>query len=270
MKELNKFKVLVTRPESQADHFIKMIEDSHGIAINLPTIEIAASPLTAEDKALLNDLAQINIVIFVSINAVHYGLKALQSLKLDFPENLIVAAVGPSTAQALHENNVQVDIVPEDDYSSEGLLAMPELEEIAGEKILIFRGQFGRELLSAELTRRYASVESIQCYQRVLPEVDVAPVVKSLKSSSLDAITVTSASSVHNLFELMGKNAKLLTGVPFVVASQRIGEVCESYDVASVHVADDAGDKAMLQALSDLAHHVDVPESADNEELEDL
>ena len=91
MKELNQFRVLVTRPEQQADHFIKMIEESHGVAVNLPTIDIAASPLTDEDKDLLLNLAQINIVIFVSVNAVNYALQALKSLKLDFPENLIVS-----------------------------------------------------------------------------------------------------------------------------------------------------------------------------------
>ena len=147
MKDLKEITVLVTRPGDQAGHFIDMINSNNGTAINLPTIDIAASPLNDEQKKKLHNLSEVNIVIFVSVNAVNYALKALKSLKLTFPENLIVAAVGPSTAGALQENNLQVDIVPENDFSSEGLLAMPELDEIAGEKILIFKGQYGRELL---------------------------------------------------------------------------------------------------------------------------
>ena len=103
-----------------------------------------------------------------------------------------------------------------------------------------------------------------------IPDLDITPVVKLLKSNSVDAVTITSASGVSNLFELMGKNGKLLEDVPFVVASQRIGEVCESFNVASIHVADDAGDRAMLQALSDLAAQTESQQPEDNEDLEEM
>lgn len=267
MKDLNKYTVLVTRPGDQAGHFIDMINSSNGTAINLPTIDIAASPLTDELKNKLRNLSEMNIVIFVSVNAVNYALKALEAMKLTFPENLIVAAVGPSTATALQENNVQVDIVPEKDFSSEGLLATPELDEIDGEKILIIKGQYGRELLSAELVERYAEVDSIECYQRVIPNVDIKPIVKSLKSGSIDAVTATSVSSISNLFEMFGEQGKLLTPVPFVVASRRIADACEDYEIKKTTIADNAGDKAMLDALSELANRVD---SIEEEEEEDV
>ena len=267
MKNLNEYKVLVTRPADQAWHFIDMINSNNGTAINLPTIDIAASPLNAEQKKKLHNLSDVNIVIFVSVNAVNYALKALKSLKLTFPENLIVAAVGPSTATALQDNNVQVDIVPEKDFSSEGLLATPELDEIAGEKILIFKGQYGRELLSAELIERYADVDSIECYQRVIPDVDTKPIVKLLKQGSVNAVTATSVSSISNLFEMFGKDGELLSAVPFVVASRRIAEVCDDYDIKRTTIADNAGDKAMLEALSELANRAPSTEEDEEEEL---
>ena len=266
MKDLNEFTVLVTRPENQAGHFIELINSNNGTAINLPTIDIAASPLTDEQEKKLRNLSDINIVIFVSINAVNYALTALNSLKLTFPENLIVAAVGPSTASALQENDIQVDIVPDSDFSSEGLLATPELEEIAGEKILIFKGQYGRELLSAELVDRYADVDSIECYQRVIPDVDTKPIIKLLKAGSIDAVTATSGSSINNLFEMFGSDGQLLTSVPFVVASRRIAEVCDDFDIEKTAIADNAGDKAMLEALSELANRVVIAEEEEEEE----
>ena len=267
MKDLKEITVLVTRPGDQAGHFIDMINSNNGTAINLPTIDIAASPLNDEQKKKLHNLSEVNIVIFVSVNAVNYALKALKSLKLTFPENLIVAAVGPSTAGALQENNLQVDIVPENDFSSEGLLAMPELDEIAGEKILIFKGQYGRELLRSELMDRYAEVESIECYQRVIPNVDIKPIIKSLKAGSINAVTATSVSGISNLFEMFGKHGELLTDVPFVVASGRIAEVCEDYEIKKTTIADNAGDKAMLEALSELANWVTITEDDEEEEL---
>ena len=267
MKDLNGFTVLVTRPENQAGHFIEMINSNAGSAINLPTIDIAASPLTAEQKKKLHNLSDVNIVIFVSVNAVNYALKALKSLKLDFPENLIVAAVGPSTAAALQKNEVQVDIVPEKDFSSEGLLATPELDDIAGEQILIFKGEYGRELLSAELVDRYAQVDSIECYQRVIPKVDTKPIIKLLNADDVDAITATSVSSIKNLFEMFGDDGNLLTQVPFVVASRRIAEVCEDFEINNTVIADNAGDKAMLEALSELANRVVNTEEEEEEEV---
>ncbi len=267
MKNLREFTVLVTRPEDQAGHFIDMINSSNGTAINLPTIDIAASPLNDEQKKKLHNLADVNIVIFVSVNAVNYALEALKSLKMTFPENLIVAAVGPSTASALQQNNVQVDIVPESDFSSEGLLATPELDEIAGEKILIFKGQYGRELLSAELEERYADVDSIECYQRVIPNVDIKPIIKSLKAGSIDAVTATSVSSISNLFEMFGNQSKLLVDVPFVVASRRIAQFCDDYEIKHTTIADNAGDKAMLDALSELANRIISKEDDDDEEV---
>lgn len=266
MKDLKKLTVLVTRPENQAGHFIDMINSSNGTAINLPTIDIAASPLNDEQKKKLQNISEINIVIFVSVNAVNYALKALNSLDMTFPENLIVAAVGPSTAVALQENNVQVDIVPENDFSSEGLLATPELDEIAGEKILIFKGEYGRELLRSELIERYAEVDSIECYQRIIPDVDVKPIIKSLKAGTIDAVTATSVSSISNLFEMFGKDSKLLTDVPFVVASRRIAESCEDFDIKRTKIADNAGDKAMLDALADLANKVSSSKLEEEEE----
>ena len=269
MLQLNKYRVLVTRPEEQAGHFLEMIEDHDGEAVNFPTIAIAASPLTDEAKQQLKNLSQINIAIFVSVNAVEYTLKALKSLKLKFPETLIVAAVGQATAEALTANDIHVDIVPDDNFSSEGLLSTPELEEVAGEKILIFRGQYGRELLSAQLTKRYANVENIECYQRVVPDFNVNPVVKDLKAGKINAVTVTSATGVQNLFGMLGKNSKFLLDVPFVVASGRIEEVCENFEIKNISIADNAGDKAMLQALSELANRVEEPESDEDEDEED-
>ena len=266
MIDLNEYTVLVTRPEEQAGHFVEMIDSNNGKAINIPTIEIAASPLDDNAKSILRNLSDINIAIFVSVNAVNFGLKALKSLKLKFPENLIVAAVGPSTAKALADNDIQIDIVPDDNFSSEGLLSTPELDEIAGEKILIFKGQSGRELLEAQLIKRYADVTTIDCYQRVIPKVDTKPIIKDLKAGLIDAVTVTSATGVVNLFDMFGKDNQLLTQVPFVAASWRIAEVCENQEIQRVTVADNAGDKAMLEALSELANEVVSP---DEEEIED-
>ncbi len=257
MIDLNEYRVLVTRPEEQAGHFLDMIESSNGSAVNFPTIAIAASPLTDKAKQQLKDLSQVNIAIFVSVNAVEYGLKALKSLKRSFPETLIVAAVGPSTAEALAANDIQIDIIPDDNFSSEGLLNTPELEEIAGENILIFRGQYGRELLSVQLTKRHANVDSVECYQRVIPEFDVKPVVKELKAGSIQAVTVTSATGLTNLFEMLGKDNELLLDIPFVVASRRIAEVCENFEIKRISVADNAGDKAMLEAVSELANQTE-------------
>ena len=68
-------------------------------------------------------------------------------------------------------------IVPSERFDSEALLALPELETVAGKRIAIFRGEEGRELLGDTLRARGASVEYVACYRRVQPPADIRPLL---------------------------------------------------------------------------------------------
>jgi uroporphyrinogen-III synthase len=91
-------------------------------------------------------LAQASWAIFVSANAVDKGLAAAQRAGA-WPVQARVAAVGEATAQALHAGGFRDVLAPRERHDSEALLELPQLRHVAGERVMIFRGQGGRERL---------------------------------------------------------------------------------------------------------------------------
>ena len=112
--------VLVTRPRTQAIELVDAIEQQGGNAWCFPVIEIAA----LDKKQVERDVAELappDIVIFVSRNAVEYGI--------GYSADALLAAIGPATANAVESAGRIVDIRPADGYDSEHLLAEPPLHQ---------------------------------------------------------------------------------------------------------------------------------------------
>ena len=141
MADLAGMSVVVTRAAHQADELCELIEKAGGEAIRFPVTKI--EPVDDHDAALapgLDQLDQVDIAIFVSPNAATYGLSMLARLGRHLPENASVLAVGPGTARQLVARGVKVSAVPKGKYDSETLLALPDLEQVAGRSVLIIRG----------------------------------------------------------------------------------------------------------------------------------
>ena len=249
-KSSKKNTVLVTRPRHQSEAFLTLLEQYGMNGVSFPAIDIAENTIDDNAKETLKNLDQYNFAIFISVNSVEFGLKVLKSHKLEFPDNLLVATIGPATAEKLDQHGISVDIVPDEDFNTEGLLNCPEMYDLDGEKIVIFRGEAGREILGKKLEARGAEVVYIDCYKRVVPDIDVTDVEKQISKGNIAAVTVTSVSSVSNLFSMLNKSKEALTQVLFIAASNRIADECEKIGCINVEVAENSGDKAMLRMLT--------------------
>ena len=252
MADLAGMSVVVTRAAHQADELCELIEKAGGEAIRFPVTKI--EPVDDHDAALapgLDQLDQVDIAIFVSPNAATYGLSMLARLGRHLPENASVLAVGPGTARQLVARGVKVSAVPKGKYDSETLLALPDLEQVAGRSVLIIRGFAGRELLADALTQRGARVSHLPCYRRIpLDQVD-ANILGRWGDSGFDALILTSVSATDHLWSMLGtKITQLIENMTIVVSSRRIGEHCRSLGFAgSVVVADNAGMPSLVKAL---------------------
>src|SRR5436305_724679 len=82
-------------------------------------------------------LSSYDIAVFVSANAAEYGVPD----PARWPPSLRVFAPGPGTAQALASVGLAHARIPITTFDSEGLLALPELRDVNGKRVLIFRGQ---------------------------------------------------------------------------------------------------------------------------------
>lgn len=251
--ELRGAGVLVTRPDHQADRLCALIEAAGGRAIRFPVLAIAASHDNAPALALIARLAQYDLAVFISANAVEHGLDLIETQPGALPPQLKIAAVGAATARELHRRlGRDPDLTPQGRYDSEALLALPQLQTVAGWRIAIFRGEGGRELLADTLRERGAAVEYAEVYRRVTPAADGAALAAQLVRGDVDIVTVTSSEGLRNLLQLAGdENSKRLRQLPLVAVSERTAALAHDLGFAQpAVVAREASDQGLVEAVA--------------------
>lgn len=243
--------VVVTRPVHQAGNLCQLIEAAGGQVILFPVLAIAAPQDPQAVLSVLQRLAQFDLAVFISPNAVDYGLNYAAQVG-GLPAQLQIAAVGAGTARALQAAGHPPTLVPEHDFNSEALLALTELQQVAGKKVVIFRGEGGREHLADTLRSRGAQVEYVQVYRREKPPVDRAVLLDAWARNGINAIVVTSNESLQNLFDLVGSEGQTyLRDTQLVLVSQRAVELARRLGVRRAPlVAECAGDDAIVAMLS--------------------
>ena len=168
-----------------------------------------------------------------------------------------IATVGQGSANALRESGIGNVIAPAERFDSEGLLALPELHEVAGKSVMIFRGDGGREVLGDTLKARGATVEYATCYQRSKPKLDTGMLLAEMP----DAISVTSSEALGHLWEMLDNEAQqTLRCTPLFVPHQRIAELARRQGWRHVE-STGSGDEGLLAALKEWASHADKRES---------
>lgn len=126
---------------------------------------LGIEPRSALDADLAVTVAEADGWIFISRHAVRHGLDQLAAAGL-LPTRVPIFAVGAATAAALHEEGGIAAVHPAEP-STEGLLKLPELQEVRGQTLVIFRGVGGRDALRAGLRARGAGVHYCEVYRRV-------------------------------------------------------------------------------------------------------
>ncbi|MDP2695602.1 MAG: uroporphyrinogen-III synthase [Gallionella sp.] len=237
-------KIAVTRPREQAAPLARRIEQAGGVPLLFPLLDIAPAADQAALHEQLDRLPQFDLAIFISPNAVQYGMAAIRTMG-ELPQKLKIATVGQGSAKALRELGVADVIAPAERFDSEGLLALPELQDVDGWRVLIFRGDGGRELLGDTLRARGATVEYAACYRRSKPQQDAAV----LLDAAPDALTVTSSEALGYLWQMLDEAQRdRMCGIPLFVPHQRIAELARRQGWRQVRPTD-AGDDGLLSAL---------------------
>lgn len=237
--------VLVTRPRTQALELVSAIELEGGEAFCFPVIDIVALD-ESRVAAAASDMARPDVTIFISRNAVEYGLR--------YSGGARIAAIGPATARAIRSAGRVVDIEPGDGYDSEHLLAEPFFENIAGRNVRIIRGGKGRELLASGLKDRGANVDYLSVYERRLPVVSadmLAEIEARWRSGNINVVTVMSVQSLQNLIELLPDWCRnQLESTPLVTPAGRVlKEALDRYPASRPILASGPQAAEMVQAI---------------------
>ena len=180
--------IIITRPSGQAQQLSEMLQANlrtSGIAkvalphmISLPLLTIVPK----SDHALANQIATslhtADLAIFVSPNAIECTMRLLEkSWQVLSDKPILIGVMGGSSLHALKNHGMTMAdapskiIVPSDTahWDSEGL--WHELQKLqwnwADKKVVIFKGEGGREWLADTLIGAGAQLEAISVYTRI-------------------------------------------------------------------------------------------------------
>ena len=240
---------LVTRPQHQSRALVELLEQAGWQALLFPTIEIQPSPASALLEQLPRRIHDYDIALFVSRNAVDFTFKYLQPG--DIPASLQLGVIGKGSWQSLQQHGVESSIIPADSFNSEGLLASAALQQVAGKRIIILRGQQGRNLLGDTLSARGATVDYQEVYRRCLPDYPAHHLEQLTRKNFPQLAIFTSAEGVQNTMQIVSATmAQRLRQIPWLLISERMRETARDLGHnATIIIAVSASDEGIVEAI---------------------
>ncbi len=244
--------LLITRPVMPASRTATRVAALGATPYVFPTTIIEPPADTAPLATALADLPHCYAAIFVSPSAAEMTLAPLGATPRQLPAGLHVLAPGPGTAEELSLRGVAGVEIPETSFDSEGLLALPSLQApaVSGRRIVIFRGDDGRELLREALTARGATVSAVTAYHRRAPNTPPTGLLELLRGGKLNAISAMSSDAIAHLVPLVpeGERAARLFALPVYASHARIAATARQAGFCNV-IETQAGDAGLIAAL---------------------
>lgn len=248
MADLSGLTLVITRPYAQAAASAAWLESLGARVIVFPVLEI--EPLT--DATIDANFARLNVatalatadaIIFVSANAAEHGVAAIQA-RGGVPLGATIFAIGKATAQKLANAGLVNIQLPESGCDSEALLALPALQNVSGQNIVIVRGiseAGGRAHLQVTLRERGAQVAMLECYVRRPIHADDesrSRLKEALLHHKIHAISVLSVETLESLITNLasGNVASGLHECMMLVPHPRVADAARKIGFAKVSV----------------------------------
>ncbi|GAB4544019.1 MAG: hypothetical protein Kow0063_37610 [Anaerolineae bacterium] len=199
---LSGLRVVVTRPENQADELCRRLRALGAEPLLFPTIAIAPPQETGPLDRAIARLADYDWIMFTSVNGVEQFWRRLE--KTGTPGGALppayrgkIAAIGPATAEALRQRGAPVQFIPAE-YRAEAILE--KIGDVTGQRILLPRADIARPALADGLRARGAQVDDVAAYRTV--RGDPPPAAFEALLAGVDVVTFTSSSTVRNFVSL--------------------------------------------------------------------
>ncbi len=243
--------ILNTRPAHQQAALSALLEHEGASVLCFPVIEIQP----VEAAAATPDLSQYDILLFVSRNAVDGAFQHFSAAQLSAVPRLGVIGAATRTALVERIGDAGAKLITGEPYNSEALLAAEALQRVSGKRILILRGQEGRNLLGDELGARGARVEYKEVYRRALPAVDAGVFERLVRPAFPTLVILTSSEGMHNLLQLVDADAaRRLRQIPWLLISERMREsALKLGHNAPIIIASGASDDGIRQTICEWA-----------------
>jgi uroporphyrinogen-III synthase len=231
---LNGLRLLNTRPANRAAPLTQALRQAGAEVDELPLLVNEPIEPGPSQRGLLMDLDRYRAVFVVSPTAAALGLECLRDVWPQWPVGVAWIAVGEATARVLEQAGL-APWVPAVE-TSEGVLALPPLAALgAGDRVLVLRGEGGRNLVRDWLQSRAVRVDYLDLYRRRLPEAAAVQWRALSADRAPHAVILTSGESLRNWLAVAGARAGR---IPAVVVSARLAAQTRE---AGVHTVIDAG-----------------------------
>jgi uroporphyrinogen-III synthase len=220
---LSTWRLLLTRPEAESQALASELSQHGYYASTLPVLVI--EPLAPLPARSADWLQRFTAVIVVSKPAAHLCVHLFgAALAATGPHWF---AVGAATAAILQAQGLAVSFPSRAD-DSEALWQLPALAarlQAPGGRVLIVRGEGGREWLAERLTEQGACVEYLELYRRAVPDYPPGIVAERLEAERLNAVVVSSGQGLEHLHRLAGAAWPALAALPLFVPSARVASL---------------------------------------------
>ncbi len=244
--------VLITRPDLRGKQLVEMLAERHIFAIHQPLFTIEAGGELPQLPLYLSRLNAGDYVFAVSKNAVDFADETLKQTGFMWRNDLNYFAVGQASANYFSSKAEQAVRYPIKFENSEGLLQLPEMQDLNGKQIMILRADAGREFFSEQAVQRGAHVQPIECYRRIMVEQNLGEQISLCKRAGIDTIVVTSGDILAILFEqTLESDREWLLECELVVVGQRIASLAKklNWNPNKIKISAKADNLNLLDAL---------------------
>jgi uroporphyrinogen III methyltransferase / synthase len=251
-------RVLVTRARNQSSELAEMIDELGGEPVEFPVIQIRP-PVRPEQVQRLDEaferLSDYDWVVFTSVNGVEYFFRHLRERGKDIRalHKARIATVGPKTSEALAERGLIADQHP-DKYQAEDLLELLKQEVKPGQRMLLPRGDKGRDLIPVELGKLGLEITDLDVYETVACSDFAEDIMDMLKDGAIHMVTFASSSTVTNLLGVLREAGEpdpvqLLQGVETVCIGEVTAATARREGLEVHRMASSATIRSMVEAM---------------------
>lgn len=248
--------VLVTRPDSRGGKLVELLQAQGIFAIHQPLFQVESGRELPQLPSMLARLNAGDYVFAVSKNAIDFAAQTLNETGFAWRSDLRYLAVGQRSAHHFCAKSEQAVRYPPEMENSEGLLALPEMQQLDGKTILILRADSGREFFAEQSLQRGAVVQTVECYQRVPLAENLAEKISLAKRVGVDTLVATSAEILTQLAEQTAEAEQAwLFGCRILVVGARLAQIARQlgWQPANIIQSPKADNLTLLETL--LTHH---------------
>lgn len=245
------WRLLLTRPADDSAALGETLAQCGVHSASLPLLAIQPLAETPEHRTTLLGLDRYCAVIVVSKPAARLGLERLAQHWPQPPAAVRWFSVGAATGELLAAAGLDTHW-PESGDDSEALLELPAFAEALATpdaRVLIMRGEGGREFLAERLRGQGVTVDYLELYRRCLPNYPPRSLQRLIQAERLNGLVVSSGQGFEHLNTLAGDDWPALARLPLFVPSPRVAELARDAGAQVVVDCRGASASALLAAL---------------------